>query len=117
MAVRNRVKVASQIINRLAGYPDIGAGAACDGQVRLLNVACETLSRYMLGEIDDDQDMDGLDWQCLEIASKIRSSPEYSELVAGDRFQVRHKLLAAEDGSPYYAVWLETQPADAEDIG
>lgn len=107
MTTRARVKTASQIVARLVGYPDLGTKPTCANQESMLNVACETLSRYMLGEIDEDKDFDGIDMQCLAIAEKIRRDPEWEKLTIGDRFAVKHRKVALDGDTNGYVLWLE----------
>ena len=106
MAVRARVRTAMNVLGRFGGYRDLGSVPVCEKQEHLLNVASETVTRYLLGEIDEDSDFDGLDIMCLDIASKIRLDPEWNALDVGDRFVVRHSRAETEDGAGYI-LWLD----------
>ena len=116
MPPRSRIRIASQIVGRLGGYYDtIGESPACEKQTEMVGVACETLTRYMLGEMDEDSEFDGLDHQCLAIAAKIRQDPEWNNLSIGDRFAVKHRKVVTDDGSNAYAIWLEQIVDDEPD--
>jgi hypothetical protein len=94
------------ILGRFGGYKDLGSTPCYDGQDQLLNVASETVKRYLLGEIDEDQDFDGLDIQCLEVARNIRLDPEWQSLTQGDRIVVQHRKVGFEGGNAY-VIWLD----------
>lgn len=115
MPVRQRIRTAYAVLRQVGGYKSpFESEHTCEKQEQMLNVACETLSRYMLGDLDEDDDFDGLDLQCLDVARAMRGDPEWTRLRAGDRFAVKSRKVRGEDGTIGYFVYLEQEQADEQ---